>query len=243
MIKSIIQIRGLNKTFDTEKRKIEVLKNVNIDISAGEYVLIFGPSGCGKTTLLNHILGLEVPTHGQIMIKGKDIAKFDAMQRDEFRARYFGTVYQTAIWMKSLNVLDNVALPLYLMGEGTKMAQKQALYALTKANMFSFAKSVPNELSIGEQQRINLARALVTEAPIIIADEPTGNLDSQAGEILMNTLDGLHRQGRTIILVTHNLSYLDRAEKKIAMKDGKVIGEFKENKMPRAIEEALGEAK
>lgn len=237
----IISIKNLTKDFKIPKRNIEVLKGVDFDIYEGEYILIFGPSGCGKTTLLNLILGLETPTEGEIIIAGKSMGKLLPFERAAFRAKNFGTVYQNAIWLKSFDVLDNVALPLYLEGVNTKEAQKQALYALTKANMFEFARSRPNELSSGEQQRINLARAIVSEAPIIIADEPTGNLDTKAGNELMKTLDHLNKQHRTIILVTHNLSYLVHADRKVAMKDGRIIGHFTGNVLPEYLKEILEE--
>lgn len=237
----IIQIKNLTKNFKTPKRNIEVLKGVDFDIYEGGYILIFGPSGCGKTTLLNLILGLETPTEGEITVMGKSMGKLPPFERAAFRAKNFGTVYQNTIWLKSFNVLDNVALPLYLQGVDTHMAQKQAIAALTQANMFDFAKSRPNDLSSGEQQRINLARAIVSEAPIIIADEPTGNLDTKAGNELMKTLGHLHKQLRTIILVTHNLSYLVHADRKVAMKDGRIIGHFTGNSLPKLIEEMLEE--
>jgi putative ABC transport system ATP-binding protein len=237
----LIQIQNLTKTFDLPGRKVEVLRDIDLEIKEGEYLLIFGPSGCGKTTLLNLILGLETPTSGKLKVKDKNIDKFTPQERTAFRYKNFSTIYQNSIWLKSLNVLENVALPLYLGGMSESEAKEKAAEALKIAHTEGFALSRPNELSSGEQQRVGLARAMVTDAQIIIADEPTGNLDSKAGHELMKTLDHLHNLGKTIILVTHNLSYLVHADTKIAMKDGQIIGRFTEDALPHKIKEMLEE--
>jgi ABC-type lipoprotein export system ATPase subunit len=237
----IIQIENLTKTFNLPGRKIEVLRDINLEVKDGEYVLIFGPSGCGKTTLLNLILALETPTSGKLNINTRNIAKLTPRERSAFRYKYFSTIYQNSIWLKSLNVLENVALPLYLGGLGEKESKEKAMESLKLAHIEEFARSRPNELSSGEQQRVSLARAMVTDAPIIVADEPTGNLDSRAGHELMKTMDHLHDIGKTIILVTHNLSYLVHADTKIAMKDGRIIGNFSENHLPPKVKEMLEE--
>jgi len=237
----IIEIQNLTKTFDLPGRKVEVLRDIDLSINEGEYVLIFGPSGCGKTTLLNLILALETPTSGKLKVKDKNIGKLTAKERSSFRFKTFSTIYQNSIWLKSLNVLENVALPLYLGGLSERESKEKARESLKMAHTEEFALSRPNELSSGEQQRVSLARAMVTDAQIIIADEPTGNLDSKAGHELMKTLDHLHNLGKTIILVTHNLSYLVHADTKIAMKDGRIIGRFTENALPHNIKEELEE--
>lgn len=237
----IIEIENLTKTFNLPGRKVEVLRDIDLNIKEGEYVLIFGPSGCGKTTLLNLILALETPSSGKLKVKDKNIGKLTPKERSAFRFKTFSTIYQNSIWFKSLNALENVALPLYLGGMSEKESKEKAREALKIARMEEFAFSRPNELSSGEQQRVSLARAMVTDAQIIIADEPTGNLDSKAGHELMKTLDHLHNLGKTIILVTHNLSYLVHAETKVAMKDGRIIGRFTENALPHNIKETLEE--
>lgn len=252
----IIQIKNLSKAFTLSKRNvpvvkdtivalpkrdIEVLKDINLEILTGEYLLIFGPSGCGKTTLLNLILGLETPTSGKIIVHDKNLGKMTSQEKSIFRSKNFSTIFQNSYWLKSLNVLENVALPLYLRGLDKRSAKKRAHEALTIAGMHEFALSRPNELSSGEQQRVSLARAIVSDAPIIIADEPTGNLDSQAGHKLMAILDQEHRQGKTIVLVTHNLSYLVHADKKIAMEDGQIIGRFSGDSLPADIKRELKE--
>jgi len=237
----LIEIKNLSKTFKLPKRDVEVLRGINLEVKEGEFVLIFGPSGCGKTTLLNLILGLETPTSGKIKIKEKNIEKLPTKDRARFRLKNFSSVYQNSIWLKSLNVLENIALPLYLDGLSEAEAKQKAKQALLAVKMEEFANSRPNELSSGEQQRIGVARAIVDDAEIIIADEPTGNLDSKAGHDLMRTLDHFHQIGKTILLVTHNLSYLAHADTKIAMKDGQIIGKFHENALPHRIKEELEE--
>jgi len=237
----IIQIKNLTKTFETREREIDVIRGVDLDIYPGEFILIFGPSGCGKTTLLNLILGLEAPTGGQIIVNGQDLAELEGDALSQFRRLVFGTIFQSAVWLKSFNILENVALPLYLDGADPREAREIALNCLTKTHMQDFLNSRPYELSGGEQQRIGLARALVNDSPIIVADEPTGNLDSQSGHNLMATLRELHRLKKTIILVTHNLSYLVHADRKVAMKDGLILGHFTGNAMPKMIREILEE--
>lgn len=237
----IIQIKNLTKTFETHEREIDVIRGVDLDIYPGEFILIFGPSGCGKTTLLNLILGLEVPTSGEIIINGQNLAEFSPDDMSLFRRSVFGIVFQNAVWLKSFNILENVALPLYLDGIDPKEARVTALECLRKTNMQQFASSQPYELSGGEQQRVGLARALVNDSPIIVADEPTGNLDSKSGHNLMHTLEGLHNQKKTIILVTHNLSYLTHADRKVAMKDGQILGHFTGDALPKMIRDELEE--
>jgi len=253
---SIIQIKNLSKAFTLPKRNvpvvkdasvvlpkrdISVLKDITLEILSGGYLLIFGPSGCGKTTLLNLILGLETPTSGKITVRDKNLGKMTSREKSVFRSKNFATIFQNSYWLKSLNVLENVALPLYLRGLDKQLAKRRAREALTLSGMHEFALSRPNELSSGEQQRVSLARAIVSDAPIIIADEPTGNLDSQAGHKLMEILNQEHQKGKTILLVTHNLSYLVHADRKIAMKDGRIIGRFTGDALPHNIKEMLEE--
>ena len=237
----LIQIQKLIKVFDLPGRKVEVLRDIDLEIKEGEFVLIFGPSGCGKTTLLNLILGLETPTSGEIKIKGHILDRLTPKKRAAFRLKNFATIFQSQIWLKSLNVLENVALPLYLRGLSENRAREMAKEALSFSQMEKFACSRPNELSSGEQQRMGLARAIIGDTPIIVADEPTGNLDSHSGREIMKTLDRLRRLGKTIILVTHNLAYLAYADTKIAMQDGRIIGKFHEDTLPHKIKEMLKE--
>jgi len=222
---TIIELKNLFKTFKLpHRRQVEVLKDVNLEIKEGEFVLVYGPSGCGKTTLLNLILGLETPTEGKVVVKDRNLAHMTTRKRSLFRLKNFGPVYQNQIWLKSLNVVENVALPLYLAGRDKRTAIAHALGCLEIPGMTRFAKSRPNELSAGEQQRIGLARALAVDAPIIVADEPTGNIDSRASDEMMSVFDTLNRRfKKTIVLVTHNQAYWTIGTRQVELLDGKII--------------------
>jgi len=219
----IIEIKNLTKTFNLPRKNVEVIRDINLEIKEGDFALIYGPSGCGKTTLLNLILALETPTSGEIKIKSHILNHFKPKERAAFRLKNFACVFQSQIWLKSLNVLDNVALPLYLRGQDACYARERAGTALAFAGVEKFSHSRPNELSSGEQQRVGLARAIICDAPIIVADEPTGNLDSTASNKVINILDTLNkRYKKTIILVTHNQSYWEFGSQQIEMRDGQI---------------------
>lgn len=222
---TIIKIDKLFKEYpvESEKKGIEVLRGVDVEIRATDFCILYGPSGSGKSTLLHHIVGLELPTSGKITIRGKDITKMTDEERAILRSEKFGMVYQFWYWAKSLTVWENVAMPLYIGGEDEKKAKEKAMAALGEIDMTKYAYKHPAQLSGGEQQRIGLARALVNNPWIIVADEPTGNLDTHNADIVMGLLQKLHSKKRTVIMVTHNLIYLPLATKTIAMKDGKVV--------------------
>jgi len=222
---AIIKIDDLHKYYNLEgKRKIHILKGINAEINASDFVIIYGSSGSGKSTLLNHIVGLESPTSGNIKILGQDVGHMSKEQRAILRSQKIGMVYQIWYWVKSLNVLDNVSIPLLLQGYDTIPAREKAYEMLDIVMMSKFADKSPLHLSGGEQQRICLARALVNNPWIIVADEPTGNLDTHNSDQIMKVFQDLNRkQKRTVIMVTHNLSYLPIANKTIAIKDGQVV--------------------
>ncbi|MFA4995568.1 MAG: ABC transporter ATP-binding protein [Patescibacteria group bacterium] len=222
---AIIEIEKVSKTYQTGgSSATEVLKNVNLDICSTDFAIIYGPSGSGKSTLLHHIAGLELPTEGKISIRGTDITKLSSEERAVFRAEKFGMVYQFWYWAKALSVLDNVAMPLYITGLPEAKAKKKAMQVLEELEMGKYANKLPVVLSGGEQQRVSLARALVNNPWIIVADEPTGNLDTHNADQVMQILQLLNvEKKRTVIMVTHNLAYLPLATKTIAMKDGGVV--------------------
>jgi putative ABC transport system ATP-binding protein len=219
----IISIRNVDKTFDVGKGKVNVLKNIDVDIFPGEFVIIFGPSGCGKSTLLNTIVGLEKPTDGKVIVQKEDFYEMDGDERAKFRRDFFGTIYQQSNWVKSLNVVENVALPLCIAGASEGKSIKRAMRLLELFRLEEFAKNIPTELSGGQQQRVTVTRALVSNPAVLIADEPTGNLDSVSADDLMYVLQFLNSESkRTIIMVTHNPDYEKYASKVIRMEDGKV---------------------
>lgn len=222
----IIKVQNLKKSYQLEDtdREISILHGVDLEIKKNDFAIIYGPSGSGKSTLLHHIIGLEIPTQGDVWIRGTNITKLNPEKRAMFRAKNFGMVYQLWYWIKSLCVWENVAIPLLLGGQTIQQAKKPALEALVNIDMQKYAYKKPTQLSGGEQQRVGLARALINDPEIIIADEPTGNLDTHTADEVMQIFQELNvKHRRTIIMVTHNLAYLPMANKTIAMEDGAVV--------------------
>ncbi len=222
---AVIKIEGLKKEYILDGgRKSPVLYGVDMEINARDFAILYGPSGCGKSTLLHAIVGLEEPTEGRIKIRGTDIYKLGPEERAIFRAQKFGMVYQAVYWIKALSVWENVAMPLLIAGEREGLSKKRAMKVLEEVGMAKYAGKRPMQLSGGEQQRVGLARALINNPWIIIADEPTGNLDSHASDGVMQIFQRLNVEGkRTIVMVTHNLIYLPMANKQIAIRDGLII--------------------
>lgn len=221
--KPIIEIKSLFKSFDVGKGKVEVLKDINLEIFPGEFVIIFGPSGCGKSTLLNTMVGLEIPTSGKVEVRGINIYDLKADERSEFRRKKFGIVHQQSNWIKSLSVLENVSFPLAIAGHSYRKGLERAEKLLHLFRLEEFAKNAPAELSGGQQQRVTVVRALITNPWIIVADEPTGNLDTVAAADLMYVFQFLNNESkRTVIMVTHNPEYEKYATKVVKMEDGKI---------------------
>ncbi len=218
-----LEVKNLKKSFLVGKEAISVLKELNLKVGFGEFVVILGPSGCGKSTLLNTILGLEQPTEGQVLVRGKDIYTMDEDGRATFRRQKFGVVYQQPNWVRSLNVIENVAFPLNIAGVSHSEAMKRARNILYLFKFDNYAKYYPMELSGGQQQKLSMCRALVSNPWIIMADEPTGNLDTVTAEDLMYDLKVLNSESkRTIVMVTHNPAYERYATKLVYMEDGKI---------------------
>ncbi len=223
--KPLLELRNIKKTFSTGEDRIEALKGVNLEICPGEFVVINGPSGCGKTTLLNTILGLERPDEGHVLVSGEDMYDRGEDKRASFRREKFGVIRQQSDWIGALNVLGNVSFPLSIAGipaEEVSRKAKEILY------LFKFDKKErysPLQLSGGEQQRLSVCRALISDPPILLADEPTGNLDSVSAESLMYDLKALNIESKkTMVLVTHNPDYERYATKYIYMEDGAIKG-------------------
>ncbi|MCL5407382.1 MAG: ABC transporter ATP-binding protein [Patescibacteria group bacterium] len=222
----VITVKDVYKSYQLSKNAplIPVLNGVNFEIHKRDFAIIYGSSGSGKSTILHHVVGLEVPSKGKIFIDDKDITVLSDEERGILRAKKIGMVYQVCYWIKSLLVWENVAMPLLIIGYPPKVAKDKAFYALEQISMEKYSYKYPVQLSGGEQQRIGLARAIINDPEIVIADEPTGNLDTVSAKGIMDYLQFMNkRQGRTIVMVTHNLSYLALASRTIAMKDGKVV--------------------
>lgn len=226
----IIKLSGVQCSFVHGNEKTMALKEATLSIKDNSCNIIFGPSGSGKSTLLNIISGIQPPTKGSVNIKGYDIYKLSSDELAHFRAKDIGFIYQTNFWVKSLSVIDNVSVPLFFLGFSRKKARKIAARALEKVGMSSYANKNPVYLSDGEQQRIAAARALVNNPIIIIADEPTGNLDTNSGDEIMSLLLKTQMDIKgTLIIVTHNMEYLSLADHLFRAQDGKIEAIKQEN--------------
>lgn len=223
---NIFSAQHVGKTFFVKAQNVEVLSNINMEVRKGEFLVIFGPSGCGKSTLLHTILGLEKPTSGEVFFTNKGLYRdLNEDQRSDLRKRYIGMVYQQPNWIKALSVRENVMVPMRLSGATVNSSKQRAEEVLKLVGMTDWQDYIPTELSSGQQQKVALARAVVTNPDVIIADEPTGNLDFDSGQELMSLLSRLHQNGKTVVMVTHDLEYLSFAQRSLEMFDGKIINE------------------
>lgn len=219
-----IDITNVSQTFDVGDEKINVLKDIDLQIKQNSFNIIYGQSGSGKSTLLNILTGLQKPTSGKVYVNSRELYELSPDELAHFRAKDIGIVYQQNFWVKSLSVIENVSLPLYFSGFNLLEARKLAYEALNTVGMSDFANKRPYLLSGGEQQRVAVARALVNNPLFVIADEPTGSLDSINGDLVMTILRKCQtEQGRTIILVSHNMEYIPLADHLMRIEDGHII--------------------
>ena len=219
----MIQLQNIKKVFRTEEIDTWALREVSLEVKDGEFVSIMGPSGCGKTTLLNIMGLLDTPTDGTYMLDGKDVSKFSERERTNIRKGTIGFVFQSFNLIDDLDVYENIELPLLYMGVPAKERKKRVTEILDRMAMSHRRGHFPCQLSGGQQQRVAVARAVVSNPKIILADEPTGNLDSKNSKEVMDLLLQLHEQGTTIVMVTHsqhNASYADRI---INLFDGQIV--------------------
>ena len=221
MIKTV----NLQKIFRTEEVQTLALTNVNIEVSEGEFVAIMGPSGCGKSTLLNILGLLDNPTAGEYYLNGTEVSRYTEAQRTDLRKGVIGFVFQSFNLIDELNVYENVELPLLYMGIPSAERKKRVEEALQRMGMMHRVKHFPQQLSGGQQQRAAIARAVVAGPKLILADEPTGNLDSKNGREVMELLKELHRDGTTIVMVTHSQHDADYADRIIHLFDGQMVKE------------------
>jgi putative ABC transport system ATP-binding protein len=230
--KPLIELRHVNKSFQVGKNTISVLKDINFKIYPREFIIILGPSGSGKSTLLNTLLGLEYPTTGKVLINGQDLTQLTPNKLAKFRYRTFGIVFQKADWVRSMNVIQNVALPLAINNVGRKERMKIATERLKEMGIDDHSNYMPTELSGGQQQKVSVSRALTGNPPILVADEPTGNLDTEsAGKVMRFFRDLNERLEKTLLMVTHNIDYVSYATRTIYIRDGQIVegsGSFKE---------------
>jgi putative ABC transport system ATP-binding protein len=216
---SVIRAEQILKTYRLGDVAVDVLKGVDLDVREGEYVALMGPSGSGKSTLMNILGCLDVPSGGRYYIEDREVSTLSEDQLAEVRGRRIGFVFQTFNLLARTSALENVELPLHYQRRPARAAARAALESV---GLGKRAHHKPSQLSGGERQRVAIARAVVTEPALILADEPTGNLDSKTGLEILDIFDGLHRKGVTIVLVTHDHSVARRAQRVIHMRDGKV---------------------
>jgi putative ABC transport system ATP-binding protein len=220
---SLIRLEGIKKVFLTDEVETHALSEVHLEIKRGEYVAISGPSGCGKTTLLSLLGLLDTPSGGQYWLDGKPVATLSPSDRARIRNREIGFIFQAFNLIGDLTVYENVELPLTYRGMPATERKQRVMAALEKVGMSHRVKHYPSQLSGGQQQRVAVARAVAGEPLILLADEPTGNLDSTNGEAVMELLQALHRAGATICMVTHDPRYAAHADRAIHLFDGRVV--------------------
>jgi len=219
---ALIETRDLWKTYVMGEEEIHALRGVSIQIERGEYVAIMGPSGSGKSTLMNLIGCLDTPTKGSYLLNNKEVASMDDDALAQIRNEEIGFVFQTFNLLPRATALHNVELPLIYAGVSGTARKERAKAALEKVDLMARASHRPNELSGGQRQRVAIARALVNDPSILLADEPTGNLDSKTGNEIMGVFDRLHQSGNTIVLVTHEADIAAYAHRVIHIRDGQV---------------------
>ncbi len=221
----LIHLDGVTKVFYTDEVETHALSGVHMQIKKGEYVSIAGPSGCGKSTLLSILGLLDSPTDGAYELNGRAVAKLNMAERARIRNREVGFIFQSFNLIGDLTVFENVELPLTYRGMKASERKQRVTDALEKVGMAHRARHLPSQLSGGQQQRVAVARALVGSPLILLADEPTGNLDSRNGEAVMELLKDLHRQGATICMVTHDPRFARHADRTIHLFDGRIVEE------------------
>jgi putative ABC transport system ATP-binding protein len=221
----MIEIKNLSKIYQLGKEKLYALDKVSLKIEAGEFAAIVGPSGSGKSTLMNILGCLDIPTEGHYILDGKPVESLNDDQLAEIRNEKIGFIFQRYNLLTRLNVYENVEIPLIYLGIGNAERKKRIEQALEQVGLSSHIHHKPSELSGGQQQRVAIARALATNPSVIMADEPTGALDSKTGREVLNLLQKLHKSGRTIVLITHDLSIAAEAERRIQIKDGHIISD------------------
>jgi putative ABC transport system ATP-binding protein len=225
---NLIELHGIRKVFLTEEMETAALDDVSLTIGEGEYVSISGPSGCGKSTLLSVMGLLNSCTGGQYFLNGTEVTALHAAEKARVRNREIGFIFQAFNLIGDLTSFENVELPLTFRGDLTRKQRRELVEsALEQVNISERAKHHPAQLSGGQQQRVAIARALVARPKVLLADEPTGNLDSKNARLVMDLLDTLHEQGSTLVMVTHDPRFAERAQRQVLLFDGKIVEDRK----------------
>lgn len=219
---TIIKLENVWKIYEMGTVKVEALRGIDLEIKKGEFVAIMGPSGSGKSTAVNMVGCLDVPTKGKIFLEHRDISKLSESDLAQIRGKKIGFIFQQFNLIGTISALDNVALPMMFQGIAREERIQTAQKLLTMVDLGDRVHHKPTELSGGQQQRVAIARSLANDPEVVLADEPTGNLDSKTGEVVMNFLEKLNKEGKTIIMVTHDAYVANHAHRKVLLKDGKI---------------------
>jgi putative ABC transport system ATP-binding protein len=219
---SVTEVRGVRKTYESEGAPVRALRGVDLTIESGEFVAIMGPSGCGKSTLLNLIAGLDTPSDGEILVAGESLQGKDENALARMRRAHIGIVFQFFNLLEGMSVLENVTLPAIIAGSSRKQAESRARDLLDLLGLADKAKNAPGVLSGGQRQRLAIARALANQPTLVLADEPTGALDSAGGEEILELFRRLHAGGQAIMMVTHDQDVADAAGRLVRMRDGRI---------------------
>ncbi|MCH8241827.1 MAG: ABC transporter ATP-binding protein [Planctomycetes bacterium] len=236
----MIRLEGIEKLYRVGTETVRALRGVTLDIAANEYVAIMGPSGSGKSTMMNILGCLDIPTGGRYFLRGEDVAKLSQSKLARIRGRQIGFVFQTFELLPRTTALKNVQLP--LMYTQVPRKKQRAIAALKRVGLLDRATHRPNQLSGGQKQRVAIARALAQEPDIILADEPTGNLDSQTGAEILDIFESLHAEGQTIIVVTHEEEIAARCRRVIRLRDGLVVSDIRNDTPQRALRARVRDA-
>ncbi len=222
---AVLEVRGLRKTYDAEGAPVRALRGAELTMKAAEFVAIMGPSGCGKSTLLNMVAGLDSPDEGEITLGGEQLVGKDENALARLRRKHIGIVFQFFNLLEGMSVLENVAMPAMIAGLKRKAAETRARDLLDLLGLTEKARSAPGVLSGGQRQRLAIARALANKPTLLLADEPTGALDSAGGAEVMELFRRLHADGQAILLVTHDQAVAAHADRVVQMRDGKMVGQ------------------
>jgi putative ABC transport system ATP-binding protein len=218
-----VTITGAYRTFEQDTAPVRALRGADLTVRSGEFVAVMGPSGCGKSTMLNLVAGLDVPDEGEVTIAGRSLAGLDENALAIMRREHIGIVFQFFNLLEGMTALENVVMPAVIAGRKRKVAESRARDLLDLLGIGDKAKQAPGVLSGGQRQRLAIARALANEPTVVLADEPTGALDSEGGEEVLELFRRLHQGGQTILMVTHDQPVADAAERIVHMKDGRVV--------------------
>jgi putative ABC transport system ATP-binding protein len=221
----IIQMEGIRKVYDTGKIKVEALKGIDLSVTPGEFVAIVGPSGSGKSTLMNLIGCLDTPTDGRYRLGGEDVSALDRDELANVRNRRVGFVFQGFNLLPQISAFENVEMPLVFGGVGVRERRERVVELMSRVGLGDRMDHKPTELSGGQMQRVAIARALAMQPDVVLADEPTGNLDTTAGGDIMQLFSDLWKQGRTVVVITHDMTLARRAGRIVEVRDGRIISD------------------